>query len=171
MELAVLDMIQKIHTPVLDTLMVYITRLGDGGFIWILLALLLLFWKQTRKEGFWMFVVLLLGLVVGNLLLKNLIGRPRPFLENPGIALLIPPPGGYSFPSCHTLSSFGAASFGYLTNPKWGRAALALAFLIGISRLYLYVHYPSDVLAGAAVGAGLGFLVKKAEERWWPENP
>lgn len=171
MELAVLDMIQKIHTPVLDALMINITRLGDSGFIWILLALLLLCWKRTRKEGFWMFVVLLSGLIVGNLLLKNIIGRARPFIANPGITLLIPPPGGYSFPSCHTLSSFGAATFGYLTNPRWGRAALVLAFLIGISRLYLCVHYPSDVLAGAVIGAGLGLLVKKAEVRWWPENP
>lgn len=171
MELAVLDMIQKIHTPVLDALMINITRLGDSGFIWILLALLLLFWKRTRKEGFWMSVVLLLGLIVGNLLLKNTIGRVRPFIANPGVTLLIPPPGGYSFPSGHTLSSFGAATFGYLTNPRWGRAALVLAFLIGISRLYLYVHYPSDVLAGAVIGAGLALLVKKAEVRWWPENP
>lgn len=166
MELAFLDMLQRIHTPVMDFLMVNVTRLCDHGFIWILLGILLLFWKDTRKNGFGILLVLLLGFLVGNLFLKPLIARPRPFYANPAVQLLIPPPGGYSFPSCHTLPSFGAAVYVYLTSRKWGTAALVLAVLIGFSRMYLYVHYPSDVLAGALIGTGLAFLVKKIEKRW-----
>lgn len=166
MELAFLDMLQRIHTPVLDILMVTVSKLCDHGFIWILLGILLLFWRNTRKNGFAILLILLLGLFVGNIYLKPLIARPRPFYANPAVQLLISPPGGYSFPSCHTLPSFGSAVYVFLTNRKWGAAALALAVLIGFSRMYLYVHYPTDVLAGALIGTGLAFLVKKLETRW-----
>lgn len=86
--------------------------------------------------------------------LKNLIQRPRPFTLLPGVSLLIPPPGSSSFPSGHTGSSFACAAAIFLLNRKWGVPALALAALIAFSRLYLSVHYPTDLLCGRAARGG-----------------
>jgi Membrane-associated phospholipid phosphatase len=150
------------HHSAMDVLMKYITKLGDSGIFWIALAVILLIPKKTRRTGAAMGVSLLLGLIIGNGILKNLIARPRPYdIANPvraRRALLIDPPTDYSFPSGHTLASFEASTALFKDHTVYGFLAFVLAILIGFSRIYLQVHYPSDVLGGAILGFLLGLL-------------
>lgn len=158
-EITILDFIGKYtHCAFLDQLMPLITRLGDGGIFWILCAVVLLCIPKTRKTGLSMGVALLLGLVIGNLFLKNVVARIRPYDINNGIELLVARLTDYSFPSGHTLASFEGAVVLMIRHRRWGIPALILAVLIAFSRLYLYVHYPSDVLAGALLGTAIAFL-------------
>ena len=156
--------------PVLDFLMPKITLLGNGGAIWILAALILLCTKKYRRQGVLLLVGLIAGVLVGNACLKNLIARPRPCWLDSSVQLLIVNPADYSFPSGHTLSSVIGATGLTKTNRRFGYAAIPLAALIAFSRLYLYVHFPSDVLAAAVLGVALGELVwrcgGKLLERW-----
>lgn len=150
------------HTAVTDAVFPLITYLGEGGAVWILLALgLILFGRKSgwRSVGWTMAFALLAGLLVGELALKNIVCRPRPFqLISSEVRLLIPPPSGYSFPSGHSCSSFGAAVVIFRRDKRFGAGALVLAALIAFSRVFLFVHYPTDVLAGALLGVlcGLG---------------
>lgn len=157
----------SLWSPLLDQVMVFITRLGDAGWVWILLALGLCLFPKTRQAGFAMAIALLLSLIVGDGVLKSLFGRQRPFdlPQWQGIFQypeLIPKPQSFSFPSGHTGSSVGAAVALLLTQKKgWTAAALVLALLIGFSRIYLHVHYPTDVLAGCLAGVLYGAA------GWW----
>ena len=168
MELQILDALQTMHNPVLDTLMSAITRLGDAGIIWILLCAVLLILPRTRKSGAILMAALLVDLVVCNGILKPLVHRIRPFDVKTGIELLVKQPTDYSFPSGHTAASFTSVMALYLAGEKklW-ILALVLAVLIAFSRLYLYVHYPTDVLAGALLGAGLGLLACRLTDAAW----
>lgn len=159
MELQILDALQTIHTPVLDTVMCAITRLGDAGIIWILLCLVLLILPKTRKSGLILMAALLADLVICNGILKPLVHRIRPFDVKTGIELLVKRPTDYSFPSGHTAASFTSVVALYLAGEKklW-KPALVLAVLIAFSRLYLYVHYPTDVLGGIVIGVAAGGL-------------
>ena len=158
-----------IWNPVLDPVMTAITHLGDVGLIWILIAVVLLFFKKTRKCGVAMGLALLLSLVINDMVIKVLVARPRPF--RPELPLwwkerfiypnLVPKPHDYSFPSGHTSSSFAAATVLLLSLKKrFGVPALILAVLIAFSRIYLHVHYCTDVLAGMVVGILLGLIAK-----------
>ncbi len=135
-----------------DVLFETITHLGDAGLFWIILAVVLLFFKKTRKTGICMGLALVLGLIFGNLILKNVFQRMRPFYYDSALispeTLLIDIPHDYSFPSGHTLASFNAALAIFWNNKKWGVPALVLAALIAFSRLYLFVHFPTDILGG-----------------------
>lgn len=158
-ELGILDFIQEhIRCGFLDWFFSTITKLGDSGIFWILLAVILLFFKKTRKTGLMMGVALLCGLIVGNITLKPLIHRIRPYDLNPDVTLLIDRLSDFSFPSGHTLSSFEGATVLMIRDKRFGVPAMVLAVCIALSRLYLYVHYPTDVLAGAILGIGFGFL-------------
>lgn len=158
-ELGILDFIQEhIRCGFLDWFFSTITRLGDSGIFWILLAVILLFFKKTRKTGLMMGIALLCGLIVGNITLKPLIHRIRPYDLNPDVTLLIDRLSDFSFPSGHTLSSFEGATVLMIRDKRFGVPAIVLAVCIALSRLYLYVHYPTDVLAGAILGIGFGFL-------------
>ena len=159
MELEILYALQSLHTPVLDKFMVFITTLSDHGMIWILLAAVLICLKKTRKLGIAMLLSLALGFLIGNVGLKNLIARPRPCWLDPSVPLLIPVPGDFSFPSGHSLVSFEGAVSIWLVNRKLGSLALLLAVATACSRLYLFVHFPTDVLAGAIIGAAIAWLV------------
>lgn len=128
--------------------MVGITTLGDAGILWIIIAIILLFMKKTRKCGGLMLISIALGAVIGNVILKNVIARSRPCWIDPNIPLLIPNPHDFSFPSGHTLASFEAAIMIFLHNKKWGSLSLVLAALIAFSRMYLFVHFPTDILGG-----------------------
>lgn len=159
LDMAMLWQIQQwFRSDLLDRVMVFITGLGDGGLIWILLAALLCARKQTRKIGVAMGFGMLLCLLAGNFTLKPVFARARPFHIDPSISLIIRPPGEYSFPSGHTMNSFSAASAIFFHNRRWGCAALLGASLIAFSRLYLMVHFPSDVLGGAFIGLLGGYL-------------
>lgn len=161
---------QSIQSELLTQIFKGITTIGEGGIIWIVVALILVVCKQTRKIGVTILLALLFSLIIGNLTLKPLIARPRPSWRNPDVILQISNPTDYSFPSGHTLSSFAAAFGAFLWNRKWGFMLLFVAVLMGITRLYFYVHYPTDVLGGAGIGLVLGAfsysIVKKMWRRW-----
>lgn len=159
MELRFLDFLQTIHTPLLDKILAFITSLGNAGIIWIVLAVVLLILPKTRKTGIIVAAALLMDLILCNLILKNLVARVRPYDVNTAIAILIKKPLDFSFPSGHTAASFAAMTALFLTKMKkaW-IAALVLAVLIAFSRLYFYVHYPTDVLGGAVVGILSGII-------------
>lgn len=163
---AILDFIQTyMRTGVLDSILPYLTKLGDGGIFWIIIAIVFLISKKYRLNGIKLGISLLLCLIIGNITLKPLIARIRPFDLNKGIELLISRPTDFSFPSGHTMSSFAAAIIIYNANKKMGIASLILATLIAFSRLYLYVHFPSDILAGMVIGTAISFTVIKFMDR------
>ncbi len=170
MELRFLDFLQTIHTPLLDKILAFITSLGNAGIIWIVLAVVLLILPKTRKTGIIVAAALLMNLILCNLILKNLVARVRPYDVNTAIAILIKKPLDFSFPSGHTAASFAAMTALFLAKMKkaW-IAALVLAVLIAFSRLYFYVHYPTDVLGGAVVGILSGIIgyaiVEKIDKR------
>ena len=155
-DLPILDWIAAtLWCPFLDAVMPVITMLGDAGIFWMI--------KKTRRVGLGMGFAMLMGLLLCNLTLKPLCQRPRPYdyqydVFGKMIPLIIERQHDFSFPSGHTISSFEAAGVIMLNNKKWGIAALILACLIAFSRLYLYVHYPTDVLASIVLGLGLALL-------------
>lgn len=154
----VLDFIQNyMRCGFLDAVFVFFTKLGDNGIIWILLTLIFLATDKYRKLGSAMTISLTICLLLGNEVLKELFARQRPFLINE-ISLLIAPPGGYSFPSGHTMSSFAAAAAIALTHKSAAKWAYILAALIAFSRIYLYVHFLTDVLFGALFGILFGWI-------------
>lgn len=155
----ILDFIQNnMRSEWLDKIMVFFSFLGNGGLIWIVLAVLLLGFRKYRKTGLTMGFALLIGLFVGNLILKNLVARARPCDVQPIVDMLIARPSDYSFPSGHTLSSFECAIVLFCNKKSWGVPALILASLIAFSRMYLYVHYPTDILSGLLIGIGSAVL-------------
>ena len=147
---------EALTCPLLDVIMPKITALGNGGLIWALAAGGLLCTKKYRRQGVLLLGGLAAGVLVGNVFLKNFIARPRPCWLDPATPLLIAVPEDFSFPSGHTLSSAVGATILTGTDRRFGYAAVPLAAAIAFSRLYLYVHFPSDVLAGAVLGVGIG---------------
>ena len=170
MEFAILDWIQAhLRCGFLDAVLPVISWTSNHGEIWILLALCLLAAKKSRRQGGTVAVALLMDLLCCNMFLKPLIGRVRPFVVNPAVELLVAAPLDASFPSGHTAVSFAAVfALKASGSPLW-KSALVLAGVIAFSRLYLYVHWPTDVLAGILLGAALGYaadlVVKKGLER------
>lgn len=166
-EFMILDFLQKIRFPILDKLMVMISSLSNGGFIWIILAIFLLAKKDKKKTGFILALALILDLFVTNILLKNITASLRPFQYRNDIELLIKKPLDYSFPSGHAAASFTGASLLYLRGEKkLFKPFFILALLTGFSRLYLYVHFPSDVIAGIIVGILLSNLSNYLAEKY-----
>ena len=157
-ELAVLDWIQThLRCGFLDAVLPVISWTCDHGEIWILLAAVLLFWKKHRWTGVSVSFALILDLICCNMILKPLVGRIRPFAVNTAVELLTAPPADASFPSGHTAASFAAVfALRASGSPLWKPAAV-LASVIAFSRLYLYVHWPTDVLGGILVGAVVGW--------------
>ena len=150
-----LDWLQTIHTPFLDALAVFFDTAGAHGELWILMAVLLLCFRRTRKAGAACALALILYLLVGNMMLKPFFARPRP-CDLRTVEMLVPRPHGHSFPSGHTASAFAAAFALWLEHKRLGAIALAVAAFIGFTRLYLYVHVPTDVLGGLLLGCALG---------------
>ena len=159
----------------LDKVMPLITLLGDAGIFWIACSVVLICFPKTRKTGLAMGISLLIGLLVCNVTLKPLVARIRPYdyqMQHFGkeVLLLVEGMHDYSFPSGHTIASFEAATALMIGNKKLGIPAMILAVLIAFSRLYLYVHYPTDVLASIVLGIGIAFLgtflVKKGFSLW-----
>lgn len=175
-DLPILDWIAAhLHCSFLDAVMPVITAMGNGGIFWIALAVVFIIIPKYRKAGLSMGLALLMGLLVCNLTLKPLVARMRPYdyqLEYFGksISLLIATPHDFSFPSGHTIASFEGAVALLLYDRKLGIPATVLAVLIAFSRLYLYVHYPTDVLISVALGIGFAllgsFLVNQGYKLW-----
>ncbi|MDE7044173.1 MAG: phosphatase PAP2 family protein [Acetatifactor sp.] len=152
-----------IRNPFLDPVMKIITTLGNAGILWIMATILLLIPKQTRKVGIFSACALLASLLVNNILIKNLVGRVRPYYAVEGLIPIVTKPSEFSFPSGHAASSFASASVFYRKLPKkYGVLAVVMAGLIALSRLYVGVHYPTDVLAGIISGIGCGYLGERA---------
>ena len=165
-EIKILDFIRdRFACPFLDAVMPLITSLANGGIIWIIAAVLLLIFKKSRKTGFSVALALITGLIIGNLILKNLVGRIRPYEFNEGVEILVARLSDYSFPSGHTLASFEAATALLIREKRLGVPALVLAVAIAFSRLYLYVHYPTDVLAGIILGVLIGIFACKTVDK------
>lgn len=147
----------NMRTPIMDNIMLFITVLGNKLTIWTLIGVAFAITKKYRRYGLMIIFALILCLVIGNLSLKPLVARIRPFDAMPILdALLITPPTDFSFPSGHTMSSFASSVVLFYMNKRIGIFALILGSFIGFSRLYLYVHYPSDVLGGMIIGLLLG---------------
>lgn len=143
----------------LDPFVKVFTHLGDNGLLWILLCFAFLLFPKTRRAGGAIIVALILSLLCTNVLLKPLVQRTRPWLVVEGLTALVAEHDMNSFPSGHTSAALAAATACWGMLPQKGRGViLALAVLMGLSRLYVGVHYPSDVLAGALVGVFCGSL-------------
>lgn len=158
-ELDFLHSLLSLHNDVLDKIMIFFTNLGDAGILWIVIAVILLFIKKTRKCGIMMLISMALGLIIGNGIIKNWIQRPRPYWIDSSLPLLIPELKDYSFPSGHTLACFEASVMIFLHNKKWGIAAMVVSLIIAFSRMYLFVHFPTDVLGGAILGTIISIVV------------
>ena len=183
LETPILEGIQRLFgCAFCDTVMPIISLFADKGVFWIALAAVLLCFKKTRKTGWMIGVALILGVVIGNGILKNVVVRIRPYDVEPSLMAVLarlgtPPLTDYSFPSGHTLACFEGAGVLLMTkHPKTGWIAFALALLMMFARMYMAVHYPTDVLAGALLGllfAWLGVLiVNKAYDaigKKWPD--
>ena len=181
-DLPILEWIQEnVANGFLDFLMPIITIFGDAGIFWIACAAVMLIFPKTRKTGLAMGVALVMGLLVCNICLKPLVARMRPLVyevEKLGNSaadllhsgqLLVGKPSDFSFPSGHTIASFEAAGVPMLNNKKLGIPALVLAILIAFSRMYLFVHYPTDVLVSVVLGTLFAilanYLVKKGADK------
>lgn len=157
---------EHLTNPFLDTVMPYISSLARTGEVWILLAVILLCFKKTRKAGVAMGLAMACGYLIGNMVMKNLFARTRPY-DMVEVDLLVAKLHDFSFPSGHTLVSFEAATALTVYHRRWGIAALVLAALIAYSRLYLFVHYPTDVVVGAILGVSIALAVCAVINRFW----
>lgn len=151
---------QHVRLEWLNPLVVFYTSLGNTGLGFIAVALLLLVFRQTRRGGATALTAMALGMLVTNLTIKPLFTRPRPWVVMDGFVSLVTSSDPHSFPSGHTTAAFAFGVGLFLTlKPKWAKAAaLAAAALMGLSRLYVGVHFPTDVLAGAVIGTCCGLI-------------
>lgn len=166
---------ENMRTDLMTTIMRGITRLGDNGCLWIVLAVVLLVIGKTRRVGAASALSLLLTFIVVNLGIKNIVERVRPYEVIEGLTRLVPPEESFSFPSGHSAHAFAVGVVIFLMLPrKVGIPVLVLAFLIAISRMYVGVHYPTDVLAGIVIGSLLAYIsvrvVNFVMEKWERRN-
>lgn len=162
----------NLRNPVLNPVMIFITHLGDKGPLWIALTLLMLCFRKTRRVGVTSAISMVIGLLVVNVVLKNWVARVRPYELIEGLQLMIEKQHDFSFPSGHATNSLACAWVMFrLMDKKFGVPALVLALLISFSRLYVAVHYPTDVFAGIIVGilaAELAGVIVKALRKRFP---
>ncbi|MBR4112066.1 MAG: phosphatase PAP2 family protein [Ruminiclostridium sp.] len=158
-DFAVLDGIQNaLRCDFLDTIIPVLTHLGHG-VIWTILGWILIFTKKYRFNGISIITALTVTVIISEFIIKPLFLRERPYMLNPDFVLLIPEPSGTSFPSSHTSTSFASALQFFGINRKAGIAAMIFAAVVAFTRLYLYVHFPTDILGGIVLGLIMGFAV------------
>ncbi len=160
LDFSILYRIQDVfRCPALDFLMPKITFLGNAGLIWLLSAGILLLLPKSRRAGILLLAGLAAGVLLGNIIMKPLFARPRPCWVDETVRMLVTVPKDYSFPSGHTLSSVIAATVLTAADRRFSIFAIPLAGLIAFSRLYLFVHFPTDVLAATVLGIAIGLAV------------
>lgn len=162
LDLQILDFLQQYcRNSVLDQILCAVSRLGDFGMVWIALTAVLLLVPKTRRTGVIVAMALILDLLLCNCLLKPLVARTRPYVINSAVEILIPKPVDYSFPSGHSAASFAVVTALYCVHSRLRYPAFVLSLMMAFSRMYLYVHYPSDVLGGALIGMICGCAATK----------
>lgn len=140
--------------------MAFFTVISAGGAVWLAAGIVMLFFRRTRAVGIILIAAIAIGYLTGDWIIKPLVQRPRPFVTNPDFELFVlKVPSGYSFPSGHSAAAAAATTVLFTKLGKWGFAALPVAFCIVFSRLYNYVHFPSDVICGIILGIISAFLV------------
>jgi len=164
-EFRFLSALSNLDIPGMDAIMSVLSFLGNGGLVWFAVAILLLAAKKKRA-CLEILLAMALTFVIGNLILKNLIDRARPYETYQSLVPFISLPGDASFPSGHTMNGFTSAYALYHNDKKYGRWAFLLASLIAFSRLYNLVHYPTDVLAGILVGILCAGIVHTVMNRY-----
>lgn len=159
--------VQNLRVPWLDPVVSLYTQLGNAGLLWIALSLAMVLYKPTRRAGAAALMAMALGLLITNITIKPLVERARPWLAWP-IEPLVVERDPNSFPSGHTCAAFAASMIWVRTLPwSWGRTCgVVLAVLMGLSRLYVGVHYPSDVLVGAVIGTLCAWAAWKLYQLW-----
>jgi len=156
----------NLRTAERDQIMRFITNLGDGGFVWLIIAFTLLVSQKHRRTGLAMACAIAFGSIITNAIIKNSIRRIRPFEIIEELAALIPHPKDWSFPSGHTTSSVACGILLLKRMSKMiGLTGMTLAILISVSRVYLGVHYPSDIVAGAVAGVASATVAGKVVRR------
>lgn len=150
---------EHMKNPVLDRIMVFVTSLGNNWLIWIIIALLLLLIKRYQKCSVFLLCSIMIANILCDHILKPIFDRARPFHHFPEIAMLIHRPHSPSFPSGHTTTGFAAATIIFCFDKRFGIAAYLLAGSIAFSRMYLFVHYPTDVLAGIVLGISTSLIL------------
>lgn len=169
MELRFLHFLQSLHQPFLDAIMLLFSKLGDAGFIWIVLTVLFLCIPRYRKCGCMMTVALVLEATLCNGILKNLIARQRPCWIDSSVTMLVKVPKDFSFPSGHTSATFATVIPMLYMHRKEGIAALVVAIFVAFSRMYLFVHFPTDILGGMLLGIAAGIvsimMIQKIEQK------
>ena len=156
------------RTEVLDSFFLGLTRVaGSYGQLWLIIAALLLIFKKTRKAGISVLIAYLAVYLLGQIVLKHLVSRPRPCQIDQAFAMLVARPSSSSFPSTHSAWAFGAATAIFMQHRKLGAAAYAVAALIAFSRMYMFLHFPTDVLFGTALGIALGVLASRITKALW----
>lgn len=156
---------EQLRNPVMDRFMVFVTSLGNAGFLWIFIAFLLLCQKRYQKCGIALICALSLSMLISDEILKPLIGRLRPNVKFPEIPLLIGSIHSRSFPSGHSTVAFASAATLFYHYKVAGILAYVTAAVIAYSRLYLFVHYPTDILGGILLGSAIAYLIVKAIDR------
>lgn len=169
LEFSILYAIQNIHTGFLDRFILAVMNItGSYGQLWVILAVLLLFFKKTRKTGFTILISYAIVFVVGQYGLKDLIARPRPCHIDETVALLVSRPSSFSCPSTHSAWAFAATASVFSWHKKFGIVVGVIALIVAFGRLYLFVHFPTDVLFGIALGilfAFVAYSIVKAADR------
>lgn len=162
-DISILNLIQNLKSPLMDKIMTTITAFGNMGIFWILLIIIFLTTKEYKKMAKYMIICLLVNIIIVNLIIKPAVGRQRPFEIVDGIKLLVLKPQDPSFPSGHSAISFCMLTVILLFSKSKSLKIITsiLAVLIAFSRLYLYVHFPSDVFSGIIIGVFVAILTLK----------
>ena len=158
-DFSILEAIEGIRNEVLTFILRIFTYMGEAGWFWILLCIVLLIIPKTRKIGIYAAAALAIQFLLGEVLTKNLVCRDRPFIQHPDIDTIIKHPSGYSFPSGHTSSSISVALSVFFHNKKLGAPLIVIAIIIIFSRLYFEVHFPTDIIGGLILGTAMAIIV------------